>query len=357
MSNIAGSFSLIAVVDGTTLNGFMYHVGAPLVQRYTPGTDTYVPNFKNLSEDERPTSMPLIREISAGAVLVPTSCTFYYNNVAITFDASTNLSTNSGFAGLFKRLTYPLTLNGSTYQLPAVRVMSNFVSASNHDNDLLSCDGTVTVAGAEFNFKSIFKTIVIQETTGSNYDAIIVNNTGSQLTEPGGSLTEKVEIYKDGSKVTDLSGFAFQWYKLTGTGEELWSGRTAQTCVVTTDDVDNALKLRCQVTANSTEVFSGYDEVTDFSDPHYPIEAISGITGKSVKPGETAVISIEVHRRSDGSLVSGYDNWSWYTLNNAGAAFVLTGQTSSTFTAASISVSYTDIVRAGGAINFSYKNA
>ena len=167
-----------------------------------------------------------------------------------------------------------------------------------------------------------------------------------ELTADGETLTETAHVYKDGVEVTDLSGYSFSWNAETATGDELLG--TAQTQAITTADVDNVLKLRVDVYKDGTKLASGFDEVTDFSDPYYVNLKITGITGNAVRTGETATITPVAVKRSSGeeqpSLVT---EWTFAIKDNKGAAFILTGKQAATFNGASCQVTYADMERAG----------
>lgn len=343
--NLEGSFTLIALMDGTTINGTLRVEGTPLAQRYNKGTAVFIPNFETLAENNRPTVVVILRDISDGSVLVPNTIEFRYNDLLLTF-GSNGLSTNAGMVGFFKKIdAYSTTIGGATYQVPALRVMKNLVPISGYDNDRITVSGTVEIGGSSIAFNALSKEVVIQESTGNQYDVLISNNKGSQLLLDGESLTETARIFKDGVEITDYTGFTFQWVKMLGAGDTNWG--TSRTQVVSTNDVDNVLKLRCDVKKDGSLVASGYDEITDFSDPYYSLLKITGISGNVVKKGETATVTPVAVKRSTGeeapSLIT---SWTFSLKDNTGAAFILTGKSAATFTGANATVSYEDMVRA-----------
>lgn len=343
--NIEGSFTLIALMDGTTINGTLRVEGTPLVQRYNKGTSVFIPNFETLAENNRPTVVVILRDISDGSVLVPNTIEYRYNDLLLTF-GSDGLSTNSGMAGYFKKIdAYSATVGGATYNVPALRVMKNLVPISGYDNDRITVSGTVEISGSSISFNALSKEVVIQESTGNQYDALISNNKGSQLLEEGESLTDTVRIFKDGVEVTDYTGFTFQWVKMLGAGDMNWG--TSRTQTVSTDDVDNVLKLRCDVKKDGSLVASGYDEITDFSDPYYALLKITGISGNVVKKGETATVTPVAVKRSTGEEVpSLIASWTFSLKDNSGVAFILTGKSSATFTGTEAKITFEDMVRA-----------
>lgn len=340
---LEGGFTLIGLMDGTTVNGFLRVEGTPLVQRYNKGTSQFTPDFETLADNKKPTLVVILRDVSTGEIMTPQTITYKYNGVTLTF-GSDGLSTNSGMTGYFKKLdSYSATIGSQSYQLPALRVMKNLVPISGYDNDRISVSGTIEIGGQSIAFNELSKDVVIQESTGNAYDVIISDDKGGALTEAGESLTCTASLYKDGIEVTDYSGFTFQWVKLLGTGDTNWG--TARTQKVTTGDIDNILKLRCDIKSGGSVVASGFTQITDYSDPYYVDFSITGITGNAIRSGETAVIKPVARKRSDGTD-GGVSSWSWNIKDNAGNAFTLTGKSGATFTAASASVTYEDIKRA-----------
>lgn len=340
---LEGGFTLIGLMDGTTINGFIRVEGTPLVQRYNKGTGLFIPDFEGLADNMKPTLVIILRDVATGEIMLPQNVTYKYNGVALTF-GSDGLSTNSGMAGYFKKIdSYSATIGSQSYQLPALRVMKNLVPISGYDNDRISVSGTIEVGGQSIAFNELSKDVVIQEMTGNAYDVIISDDKGGALTEAGESLTCTATLYKDGVEVTDYSGYTYQWVKLLGTGDTNWG--TARTQNVTTGDIDNILKIRCDIKSDGSVVASGFTQITDYSDPYYVDFSITGITGNAIRPGETAVIKPVARKRSDGTD-GGVSNWSWNIKDNAGNAFTLSGKSGATFTAASASVSYDDIKKA-----------
>lgn len=343
---VSESFQIYAILDGTTLNGMVRVEGTPLSQRFNKGTTKFIPDFEAMAENKRPTVVTIIRDVSTGSVLRPTTIVFRYNDVELTFDGS-GLSTNSGLKGYFKKIDeYPVKVGSQNINIPALRVMKNLVPISGYDNDRISINGTIEIGGRTAAFDGLSTTVVIQESTGNQYDVLVSNDKGSQFTEAGESLTETAHVYKDGIEISDFNGITFKWFKMTGAGDVALG--TARTQIISTADVDNKLKLRVDVLVDGSKVASGTDEISDFSDPYYVLIKKTGISGNAIAPGQTATITPVAVKRSTGeenpSLIT---NWQFSLKDNAGNPFTLTGKDSPNFEGSNFQLSFEDTKRAG----------
>lgn len=347
MDNVSNNFVITALLNGTTINGSVRVDNLPLVQRYKTGTNQFIPDFAVLVENAKPVAFPMLIFNDTGAIAIPSTAIFKYNGIVLTFDAA-GLSTNGSMVGVFKKIIYPVLIGSTTYQIPAVRVMKNLVPLSSYDNDLLSINGTVELGGQQIPFAEMNKEVIIEESVGNQYDVVLTNTKGSQLLTPTDSLTETATIYKDGVVVSDLTGFTFKWYKLSGLGDILFGG-TTRTQAIVASDVDNVQKFRCDVLQVSSVIASGYDEVTDFSDPYDVRFDITGADGTQLLQGGAATITPKVVKRSSGDAVTGFA-FAFNMKNNAGQDFILTGKSTPQFTAANAIVTYADVIRAGRAL-------
>lgn len=358
MSKIEGGFSIIALLDGTTINGVLRVEGAPFVQRYKTGTSSFIPDFSpttspDLLPADRPTAIILVRNLATGVVMTPTAYTFYYNGVEMVFAQEssgsfedkfmcTNILGNDG-EYLFELIKdYSLTIGTSTYTLPAVRVWGNLVPISSANNDLLSASGTVELNGQQIAFNDLSQTVIIQEDSGSAYDVMITDNMGGALTDDSQTLTCTCEVYKDGSKITSYSGYTFKWFKILGTGEEAWGTSRTQDIVVS--DIDSLLKLRCDVYFDGSYVASGNHQVADNTDEYYMDFTFSGITGNSIRSGQTATITPVMRKRGDGSAVDKINTWAWTILANDGSTFM-------TYNGETLELDYADVTSCGGGVS------
>lgn len=350
-NKVEAGFTLIGLMDGTTLNGFLRIEGNPLVQRYNKDTNVFIPDFESdgFPEDNYPTAVVIVRDTSNGDVMIPqsSSIVWKYNGVELEFDDS-DLCVTDGLEGVFLRIdSHSTYIGGQTYNLPALQVRKNLVPISGYDNDRLSVSGTIEIGGNSISFAEISKEVIIQEITGNAYSMTITDDKGFYLVTENDSLTATCNIYKDGNEITDYTGVKFRWDKLLGTGDvEVGTGRTQ---VITNNDVDNVLLLRCTATINEGTI-SETVTITDVSDPYEVYFSITGITGNAIRPNETAVVTPKARKRSDGTEAS-VTTWYWSIRDNAGNPFTITDKAGSTFNASSVSISYSDIKEAGMGIS------
>lgn len=350
-NKVEAGFSLIGIMDGTSINGFLRVEGNPLVQRYNKGTSQFIPDFEadGFPEANLPVAVLILRDTSDGSVLIPqpAGIVWKYNGIELTF-GSDNLCTTSGLEGVFKKIDSRTTqIADQSYNLPAIQVLKNLVPISGYDNDRLSVSGSVEVSGNSIPFSEISKEVIIQETTGNAFTMSITDDKGFYLVTGTDSLTAKCTIYKDGNEVSDYTGVTFKWEKLLGTGNVAMG--TARTQTITNDDVDNVLLLRCTATLEG-ESISDTVSITDASDPYETYFEYTGITGNAIRKNETAVVTPKARRRSDGQNAK-VSSWAWSIRDNSGAGFILTGKDSATFNAASATISWADMKRANMGIN------
>ena len=125
-NKVEAGFTIIGLMDGTTLNGFLRVEGSPLVQRYNKGTNVFVPDFESdgFPEANLPVAVVIIRDTADGDVMIPTagSIVWKYNGVELEF-GDDDLCTTDGLEGVFKKIdSRSTTINSQSYNLPALQV-------------------------------------------------------------------------------------------------------------------------------------------------------------------------------------------------------------------------------------------
>ena len=298
---VQGSFQLTGLINGDTFNGFLRVQGNPLLQVFTPGTDTVSPDFESMSADQQPTVVPLIRAASTGGVVVPQTYTWKYNGVALTFSSSTNLCTNTGMEGVFEKIaSLQVTVDGDQYNLPALRVKKNLAAIGNYDNDRISFSGTIESGGNQITINEISTAVTIMEATGNSY-YIQITASDESIDDENDTVTLTAHIYKSGIEVSDTTGYTFQWYK-RGITDTAWG--TSKTQTVTRDDVDSMLPVRCEVRLDGEVVGNGFSFVVDYTDPLYGRVDKTGISGNVVGPGDTATLTLVLVKRSTSTTAT-----------------------------------------------------
>ena len=165
------------------------------------------------------------------------------------------------------------------------------------------------------------------------------------------SITEQLQIYKDGVLLTDRTGITYKWYIIKPTGNRTLG--TAATQTITRDDIDSYGVVACDISAGGSVVATAYDPVTDYGDPYDVRWDVTGMTGDRCQPGETPTIKpVPVKRSTQQDNESLVSTWNWAVWDNKGAGFTLSGKTGSTFTAKSVTTSYNEIISASGGLSF-----
>lgn len=359
MSKIEGGFSLIALLDGTTINGTLRVEGRPFVQKYAPGTSKFTPDLSfdaDIDESSRPTAVILLRNLATGAIMIPASYSWYYNGVEMTFVDVTD----GDFAGrkmcdnvvgseegeyLFELIeSFPFIVGSTTYYLPAIRVWGNLAPYSSGNNDLLSASGTVELNGQTIQYNDLSLTVVIQEESGNVYDLLLTDDLGGMITDRSQTMKISCVVYNEGNKVTSLNGYTFKWFKVLGSGDVEMSS-TTNTLSITIDDIDSLLKIRCDVYYNGAFIVSGTCQVADNTDEYYIDFGMTGITGNSIRNGETVVVTPIMRKRSDGASVNLVSAWDWALFKNDGTSFKTVED------AASVTLTYSEVVSCGGGVS------
>lgn len=343
----SGSFQITAIINGSSIYGQLLVDNGPLYQ--TIGANGSIsPKWSDATN--KPTVYPVLHNLSDGKALSPVSYEFYYNGVKIEFDNDTKLSTNSAFEGTFKLLpSYSTTVNGTTLTVPAVEIEKDLVSASNTDNDIISCNGTIEVGGQSVAFNNLSRVITLQEVTGNSH-YLWIEQDSTYVSDDVTTATLTAHYYKDGVEVTDLStlgSYSITWMKVTGDGEEAFSpARTGKTCKITRSDVDGSLTVMARL-KNGDLTVEGFAQVEDLADPYVIVfyDSDDNAIPDQLRPNESVTIKPKLVLRSDGSAYSGTVSYSWTLRANDGtyvtsASVTATQADSKNFTANNVTLTY-----------------
>lgn len=352
MQQVQGVFELTGIINGDTFNGFLRVQGKPLLQVFFPGTDKVDPDFTKISTDQQPTVVPVIRAASTGGVIVPQTYTWKYNGVGLTFDGTTNLCTNAGMEGVFEKIaSLAVTIDGDSYNLPALRVKKNLAAIGNYDNDRISFSGTIESGGNQITINEISTAVQIIESTGNSY-ALVIETSDMSLDSTSETITMTAKLYKEGVELSETTGYTFTWYKVGVTDTQFGTGKTK---TVTRDDVNWMQQFRCDVSQGDNVLCTAFVTIMDNVDAYYASPEITGISGRVIAPGQTANVTMKIINRETDSVVSStYLSWTWRVRDNKGHDFTLTGKSGATFTGDTFQVSHTDMQNAGYGMSFAY---
>lgn len=353
MSNVQSGITLTAIMDGATINGYVKVLNTPLIQRYTKGSKNFIPDFEALSDAKKPVVAAILRDAMSGEVKVPNTITFKYNGIPLTFGED-NLCNTLSFEGVFKRiLNHPVPIGAETINMTVLQVVKNLVPLSGYDNDSISVSGTIEMEGQSMEFNEVSTPVVIQESTGNQYDVIIEDDNGGCVDKVKPTVTLTANLLRDSVIVNDLQGFSFTWNKMTANGDVPMSSQTNQQ-TVTKDDIDDTLLVRCDVRQGDALVASGYREIKDFSDTYYvewnTTDQSGAAVGRVLRKGNVVKVTPVAVSREGGST-SKIAECTYRSIDNAGKDFILTGKDSATFPGKqpdiSFNVSFDDMKRAG----------
>lgn len=350
---IQAGLKIIALRDGTSVNGYLRVENTPLIQRYNDA-GAFTPDFGTLADDRKPAVVPILTDVADGSMLTPQTLAWKYNGVALEFGED-NLSTNEGMEGVFRLdKAYTTNYDGAAKTLEALRVLKNLVPLSGYDNDRISVDGTIEVGGSQIAFGGISTEVIIQKSTGATFDLVVGDGT---LTKESRETTLTASLWNEGSEVTELSGYTFEWklVQADGTEKAFANASTGATQKVVAADVDYQARVRCTAKKGADTVATGFCTVTDYSDPVVVAWDITGIEGNTIRPGQTATVTPKARYRDSGAEVDA-GAWTWSVQDNTGAPYTLSGKEGAAFTADSVTFGYQDAASAGYGLNFYVSN-
>lgn len=354
MSKIQSGLTLTAIMDGVSVNGYIKVLNTPLVQRYTKGSANFTPDFEALSDTKKPVAAVILRDSMSGEIMVPNTITFKYNGIELAFGEN-NLCTTPGFEGAFKRIPnhpVPMGADAAPINMTVMQVVKNLVPLSGYDNDIISVSGTIEVEGQSMEFNEVSTPVVIQESTGNQYDLVIEDDNGGCVDKIKPTVTLTSNLLRDSVIVNDTQGFTFKWNKVTANGDVPMASQTNKQ-TVTKDDIDDTLLVRCDVYQSDALLVSGYREIKDFSDTYYvewnTTDTSGAPVGRVLRKGATVKVEPVAVSREDGTVAK-IAECTYRTVDNAGKDFILTGKDSAIFSGKqpdiSFNVTYNDMKRA-----------
>lgn len=343
-NTVSASVAIVAVSNGTTVNGYVRVDNGPLIQAWTKGSDRFTPDFEALAEDKRPIAVVVLRDVGSGRILIPTRLVFKYNGTALSFGGD-GICTTEQFAGHFKKVTgYNVSVDSQSYSMTGLRVMKNLIPISGYDNDRITISGDVEVGGHTVSFNELATEVVIQESSGQQHELFITSDKGTQIINPTDVLTLKALLYRAGDLINDLGGISLQWKKQLPSGEENLGTQKTQT--VAAADIDGSLVVSCEAVQNGKIIAKGFITVFDLSDPILASFKIKGLASDGqIYPGETGTLTPYAYKRQSGEEVA-VASWDFATFDGENQPFTLTGKDSGRFQGKDLQLTYADATRA-----------
>ena len=101
----------------------------------------------------------------------------------------------------------------SPHPITGLRVMKNLVPISGYNNDRITVSGEAEIGGHTVAFNELATDVVIQESSGKQYELFITSDKGTQIINPSEVLTLKASLYSGGDLINDLGNITLQWKK------------------------------------------------------------------------------------------------------------------------------------------------
>ena len=169
-------------------------------------------NFEALAEDKHPIVVVVLRDVSSGRILIPSKLVFKYNGTELAFgrtavyygtvcrhvQKSNRIQCQCGLAVLFHDRT-------SRHEEPRAHL--------GYDNDRITISGEVEIGGHTAEFNELATNVIIQESSGKQYELFITSDKGTQIVNPADVLALKASLYSGGDLINDLGNITLQWKK------------------------------------------------------------------------------------------------------------------------------------------------
>lgn len=261
MANISNKFIVTAMLDGQTVSGEL--VATRSLWQAIDNVGNIIPNWSTASESNKPTLYPLLQ--SGGSILAPKTITWRYNNEVIEFDASTNLSINSAFPGVFKSSTY--TISGSVV-VPCLMIMENLAQKDvNEDNDTISMSGSVTVKDTDLTFEAIQMVHITRASSTANICELIL--VGGKNTLTSDTDTVQIQAIYHTTETTSGQQYTTEWFwNDDTTPKRTTTGTSGHIITIQGSDVEDYVVVKAVVSVLGEQkaiAFIGIDDIGDIN--------------------------------------------------------------------------------------------
>lgn len=200
----------------------------------------------NVFKNGAVTSLPIKAELWRGSVIDTTSVTYKW----AVQDTSISTTGTSGYDADFGLGWKKLSDVASNVTGTATNTITVYPSLVNNFGVFQAAIKDTDTASPTYNttFKATC-TILDQ----SDPIALIITSTGGDIFKNGiGSTTLTAELFQNGTKITNVSGYTFKWYKYSNAGTLVtsWGStgidyKTGQTLSIGSDDVDTKATFQC----------------------------------------------------------------------------------------------------------------
>ena len=240
-----------------------------------------------------------------------------YNGTVITFDPSTNLSTNQDFAGVFQKTTY--TVGGLS--MPALKIVGNLATLSGVvDIDIIEFSGQKTLSSNSVSFGcSIF--VQISELIKGGYVGTLEFLDGkANIDTENGTVTLISNFYAQTGETITEGQFTRKWYlndvEITSTTVSTTAAyltNSGTRMVVPEKAVTDYAMAKCEyyVPENGVQTlrFTAYAGIDDTQDPQYMWirnslgggQAIGNAA--SLRSGDTVIFQSYIGRAGDQTTI------------------------------------------------------
>lgn len=297
MSTISNKFFVTALEDGTTLHGALRSDKA-LVQSNNNGA--CIPDWSVAAN--QPT---IYVSLLNGAT--PTSPdaggTWSYNGTIITFNSTTHLSTNEGFAGVFLETTKTIDAGGNPISVPAIKIVGNLATLSDIvDMDIITYTGSKTMSVAPLPFSATIEVRITKWISGGYIGVLSFVDGIADITQKGQSIKVTGTLYNDGGSVSHTK----EWY----VNETLVPTSSTSSDDVYIDNGDLVVKeqgvvdyatVRCDFKVGNDVVYTSYVGIDDTQDPEYMYVQVASGSGNSasLRSGESVTFKVWVGTMDD----------------------------------------------------------
>ena len=288
----------------------------------------------------------------------PTNLKLMWNGTEVQFGTSDGNGVQLNTEGVLDAGTVKMwSENGVTY----FQRVKNIFSSGNDDNDQFYLTGQVRVQGGTtqtFRTETENVTVIKTASGGTSY---YVHVEVTDIQTAGGTGTCVAHLFSSATGQEVSQGLTYKWYNVTGaaaaectpTTQIPYAGNTTKTLTVPEVAVNGDELFRVDITKDG-QVYSGYGQMHDWSDPYFiALEETGSGTGHNygwVDEDETVTIRAYIVDKEGNAVATSGLTPAFTILNASGSA--MTAGTDFTENTANHSVAFTydQVIAAGGSV-------